>query len=201
LSTHAHRAQCFVGVPAQRKAELLLRETLTRFLLRTRPLDRHRDVRLPPVRERYTILTLSTAESVIYNEVVSQIRANLLLSGGQGQDSLADPRNQRYALSALSALHQSCCWKPRLTVSQRASTLRNIDAHLRTLAARDPTFSPASPLHCALSALRTPLLTELHPAEDAYLHSRRASHSEMRSGRLEEEIHHEADVVPHEIHY
>jgi SNF2-related domain/Helicase conserved C-terminal domain len=115
----------------------LLRAVLQRIMVRTREADILRDVVLPPLSERLTLLQPSPLEALKYNEVVGQVRVNLICSEYEGVDSFMHAANFKFARAVLKTLRVACTWKPRLDATERYKAAKTALRYRRDVAARN----------------------------------------------------------------
>ncbi|KAF9345777.1 hypothetical protein BGX26_002744 [Mortierella sp. AD094] len=100
-----------------------LRHLMDRVMVRNKPEDVIKDVKLPPLYERIVGLDLEYFQVLTINCYVGIIQANAVLSEREDQDYFFHPSNRKHLSRAIENLKDGCFWNPAGKDFQ--STLRN----------------------------------------------------------------------------
>ncbi|KAF9915808.1 hypothetical protein BX616_005306, partial [Lobosporangium transversale] len=89
-----------------------LRYLMDRIMIRNRPEDVSRDVRLPPLYERDVGLDLGYYQVLTFNCQVALIQANAVLTEREDQDYFFHPSNRKHLARVIENLKDACFWYP-----------------------------------------------------------------------------------------
>ncbi|KAG0300702.1 hypothetical protein BGZ98_008968 [Dissophora globulifera] len=89
-----------------------MRYLMERIMVRNRPMDVAREVRLPPLYERVVLLDLEYFQALTMNCQVAFIQSNAVLSERVDQDYLFHPSNRKALTQTIANLKEQCFWYP-----------------------------------------------------------------------------------------
>ncbi|KAI7818097.1 hypothetical protein BC939DRAFT_307032 [Gamsiella multidivaricata] len=87
-----------------------LRYLMDRIMVRNKPADVERDVRLPPLHERIVRLELDYYQALALNCQVALIQANAVLTEREDQDYFFHPSNRKHLARVIENLKDGCFW-------------------------------------------------------------------------------------------
>jgi len=105
-----------------------LRYLMDRIMVRNKPADVERDVRLPPLYERIVRLDLDYYQVLTINCLIALIQANAVLTEREDQDYFFHPINRKHLARVIENLKDGCFWYPGGPDYQEhlRSTLKNV---------------------------------------------------------------------------
>ncbi|KAI8363475.1 SNF2 family N-terminal domain-containing protein [Mortierella sp. GBAus27b] len=115
-----------------------LRYLMDRIMVRNKPADVEKDVKLPPLYERIVRLDLDYYQVLTINCLIATIQANAVLTERVDVDYFFHPANRKHLIRVIENLKDGCFWYPGGETYQQdlATTLRNvrnaIDRHQAT---------------------------------------------------------------------
>ncbi|KAF9955348.1 hypothetical protein BGZ65_003436 [Modicella reniformis] len=105
-----------------------LRYLMDRIMVRNKPADVARDVKLPPLYERIVRLDLEYFQGLTINCLIAFIQANAVLTEREDQDYFFHPSNRKHLTRVIENLKDGCFWYPGGDNYQEhlRSTLENV---------------------------------------------------------------------------